>query len=452
MATPPPVRVGFVSLGCPKNLVDTEVMLGNLRRSGCELAGDADDCEVIVVNTCGFIEPARRESVDTILEMARRKTSGRCRRLVVAGCLVQRYHEELRREIPEIDAFVGLDQLDRIVEAVRLETACSGADPLTRIAGSARALYDHRWTRVLATRPHVAYLKIAEGCDHTCAFCAIPGMRGRMRSRSVESLRIEAERLAEGGVREVILIAQDTTDYGRDLGDGTDLAGLLRALEAVQGLEWIRILYAYPNRLTDRVLDAMRTLPKVCPYLDLPLQHADPGILRAMRRGGGRAIFHRLLAKIRRKVPGCAVRTTLLVGFPGETREAFEELRRFVEEERFDALGVFPYSHEEETPAHRLPDDVPRETKEERRGILMEIQAGISLERNRARIGQTIEVRVDAPAEGGPGMFFGRTARQAPDVDGRVVFTGPPLREGDLVPVRVEGAGPYDLTGAATPR
>ena len=260
-----PVRVGFVSLGCPKNLVDTEVMLGSLRASGYALSADVADSDVIVVNTCGFIEPAKRESINTILEMAEHKKRGRCRRLVVAGCLVQRYHRELRQEIPEIDAFVGLDELERIVEAVRLDRDSAAADPGAPISGMARALYDHRSARVLATRPHTAYLKIAEGCDHPCTFCAIPAMRGRMRSRTVESLRLEASALVAGGVKELILIAQDTTDYGRDLDDGADLPSLLRALESVAGLEWIRIHYAYPNRVTDQLLRAMAASSRVCP-------------------------------------------------------------------------------------------------------------------------------------------------------------------------------------------
>jgi ribosomal protein S12 methylthiotransferase len=442
-----PVRVGFVSLGCPKNLVDTEIMMGSLRASGFTLAREVSESDVIVVNTCGFIEPAKRESIDTILEMAEHKKKGPCRRLVVAGCLVQRYHRELREEIPEIDAFVGLDELDRIVQAVRLDLAATAADPGAAISGAARALYDHRSARVLATRPHIAYLKISEGCDHPCSFCAIPSMRGGMRSRSLESLRREGEELARRGVKELILIAQDSTDYGRDLGDGTDLPALLRELEPVSGIEWIRIHYAYPNRVTDRLLGAMAASGKTCRYLDIPLQHSDASILRAMKRGGSGAIFLRMIRKIRRVLPGCALRTTFIVGFPGESRTAFRNLCDFVREAQFDHLGAFTYSHEEGTGAHALPDRVPAPLKEERRARLMEIQSRISHQKNRARLRQLLPVRVDG-LETDTGMLLaGRTQFQSPDVDGRVLITGGVAAPGQLVPVRIEEAHPHDLVG-----
>ncbi len=282
MPPPEPVRVGFVSLGCPKNLVDTEVMLGNLRKAGFVLSGDAENCDVIVVNTCGFIDPARRESVNTILEMAEHKRKGRCRRLVVAGCMVQRYPRELREEIPEIDAFVGLDELEKIVQAVRPDGRASAAGPAVPAPGPARALYDHRSVRVLATPPHTAYLKISEGCNRPCSFCAIPSVRGRMRSRTPDSLRLEAEGLARRGVKELILVAQDSTDYGRDLAGGADLAALLRTLDRVPGIEWIRIHYAYPGRVTRDLLEAMAGSSRTCRYLDIPLQHSDKTILRAI--------------------------------------------------------------------------------------------------------------------------------------------------------------------------
>ncbi|HEV8336837.1 MAG TPA: 30S ribosomal protein S12 methylthiotransferase RimO [Candidatus Polarisedimenticolia bacterium] len=447
MPVPAPVRVGFVSLGCPKNLVDSEVMLGSLRGSGCELSADPADSDVIVVNTCGFIESAKRESIDTILEMAEHRKKGRCRRLVVAGCLVQRYHRELRDEIPEIDAFVGLDELDKIVQAVRGDLASAASDPAAAISGMARALYDHRAARVLATRPHLAYLKISEGCDHVCSFCAIPSMRGRMRSRSVASLRLEAEALARRGVKELILIAQDSTDYGADLGDGADLAGLLRTLDAVPGIEWIRIHYAYPNRVSDALLHAMAASPKVCRYLDIPLQHADPAILRSMRRGGGGAAHLRLIRKIRRILPGCALRTTFIVGFPGETRHSFRMLCDFVREARFEHAGVFAYSHEEGTAAFSRRDDVSAALKSRRRDRLMEIQAAIALEHNRARIGRLLPVRIDGLETETRMLLTGRTEFQSPDVDGRVLITDGVSAPGTLAPVRILEAHPYDLVG-----
>jgi len=451
MPLPPPIRVGFVSLGCPKNLVDTEVMLGKLQSSGFALSNDLADSDVIVVNTCGFIESAKQESIETILEMADQKRTGRCRRLVVAGCLVQRYRRELREEIPEIDAFIGLDELELIVEAVRLDIASAAADPAATTSGPARALYDHRATRVLTTRPHSAYLKISEGCDHPCAFCAIPSMRGRMRSRTLDSLRREAQDLAVRGVKELSLIAQDTTDYGRDLDDGTDLAALLRRLEGVEGLRWIRIHYAYPNRVTDRLLEAMAASRKVCHYLDLPLQHAEAGLLRAMKRGGSASIFTRLFGRIRSFLPDCSLRTTFIVGFPGETEAAFQELCAFVEEGWFDHVGVFPYSPEEGTTAYALRDGVPAEVKEERRARLLAIQSRVALARNRARVGQTLPVLVDGIEPDTRMLLVGRTAFQAPEVDGRVLITDGEAREGDMVPVRLQEAHPYDLVGCIVP-
>ena len=442
-----PPRVGFVSLGCPKNLVDTEIMLAHLRRAGCELSRDPGDADVIVINTCGFIEAARRESIDTILEMAEHKKTGRCRRLVVAGCLVQRYHAQLRAEIPEIDSFISLDELERIVEAVKTDLRARAADPATLISGAARALYDHTQPRALATLPHLAYLKIAEGCDHPCAFCAIPSMRGAMRSRSVDSLRIEAEDLAARGVKEIILIAQDTTDYGRDLADGTDLPRLLRSLEEVKALEWIRIHYAYPNRITPALLAAMADSRKVCRYLDIPLQHADAGILKAMKRGGSRRIFGEMVSGIREILPDCALRTTFIVGFPGESEAAFQELAGFLEETRFDHVGVFTYSHEEGTAAFALQDDVPAGLKEERRCRLMEMQARISWENHRSLLGRTLTTRVDGPDAGDADRLAGRLASQAPDVDARVLIVGAQARAGELVPVLIEQAHAYDLVG-----
>ena len=442
-----PLRVGVISLGCPKNLVDTEIMLGSLRLAGCQLSSDPSDSDVILVNTCGFIESAKRESIETILEMAAYKKTGRCRRLVVAGCLVQRHRQELRDEIPEIDTLIGLDELQRIVEAVRLDLASAAADPATERPGPARALYDHRSERVLTTLPHTAYLKISEGCDHPCAFCAIPAMRGKMRSRTLGSLVQEARNLAARGVKELVLIAQDTTDYGRDLEDGTDLPALLRELDILEGVEWIRIHYAYPNRVNDGLLRTMADSARVCHYLDIPLQHADADILRAMKRGGSRPIFNRLLDGIRRRLPDCALRTTFIVGFPGETEKAFQELCSFLREAEFDHAGVFTYSHEAGTAATSRADDVPTCLKEERRARLMEIQAGIALRHNQSRLGSILPVLVDGLEPDTRMLLQGRTSYQAPEVDGRVLITDGKAAVGDRVLVRMEEAHPYDLVG-----
>lgn len=437
----------MVSLGCPKNLVDSEVMLGTLRGRGFDLTPDPAEADVIVVNTCAFIEPARRESIATILEMAGYKTSGRCRRLVVAGCMVQRHHDEIRAEIPEIDALVGLNDIERIAEACALEAGSR----FEASRAAAHYLYTHDSARVLATPSHSAYVKISEGCDHTCSFCAIPSFRGLQRSRSIDSIVEEARRLAAAGVVEVNLIAQDTTDYGTDLRDGTDAAALLRALDAVVGVRWFRVLYAYPNRITDAFVDALGSCRRVARYLDMPLQHADGEMLRTMRRGGGRDSHLRLIDRLRRGVPGIALRTTFIVGFPGETDAQFGTLCRFVAEAEFDHVGVFTYSGEKGTAAAALPDDVPPEVKEERRAALMTLQEGIAARRNRALVGRTLDVLVEGPHPESDLMLQGRTESQAPEIDGRVILTDAPgpLRPGTFVPVRIDEAHAFDLVGAA---
>jgi ribosomal protein S12 methylthiotransferase len=439
------IKVGMVSLGCPKNLVDSEVMLGTLTGAGYALTRDPADADVIIVNTCTFIGPARRESIDTILEMAEHRRSGRCRRLVVAGCMVQQSQDELRREIPEIDALVGLNDVERIAEACALE---AGARFETSRA-AAEYLYSDRSPRLLATPGHSAYLKISEGCDHTCSFCAIPSFRGRQRSRGIESIVAEAARLAGGGCVELNLIAQDTTDYGSDRGDGASLARLLEALDRIEELRWIRVLYAYPNRITPDFIAALAGARRVARYLDLPLQHADAGMLRAMRRGGSGASHLRLIGSLRAAVPGIALRTTLIVGFPGETGPRFKALCRFVEEARFDHLGVFTYSEEKGTPAAALPDDVPPGVKEERRARIMEIQEGIASRRNASLVGATIEVLVDGPHEESDFLLCGRTEGQAPEIDGGVILTDSPrpLHPGEFVMVRIDEAHPHDLVG-----
>ena len=369
-------RVGFVSLGCPKNLVDSEVMLGLLTQQGYEITSEQESADVIVVNSCGFIDSAKEESVDTILEMARLKEEGRCKKLVVAGCLSQRYREEIQKEIPEIDFAFGPDDLGSILEAVRIQ----GDDPAPEF--SIDALYTSREVptipRILTTPPHMAYLKISEGCDHTCAFCAIPSFRGRFRSRSVADLLQEAERLADGGVREIVIVSQDTLAYGKDLGMTHGILHLLEGLLSVDGLAWIRLLYCYPNLLSEPIIQLIGSEKRLCNYFDIPYQHASPRVLERMRRGGGRAVFEQQVEQIRNLVPGAGLRTSFIVGFPGETESDFQELLQFVDSVRFDNLGVFIYSDEEGTFAEDLDCRVPRNLAVERRNVLMEKQSGIS--------------------------------------------------------------------------
>ena len=440
------IKVGLVSLGCPKNLVDSEVMLGTLEGKGFTLTPDPADADVIVVNTCTFIEPARRESIDTILEMAELKKTGRCRRLVVAGCMVQAHHDTLKKEIPEIDALVGLNDVERIAEACALEAGRK----FEASQEAAHYLYSERSPRRLATPGYSAYMKISEGCDHTCAFCAIPSFRGTQRSRPIASLVEEARRLAGGGTVELNLIAQDTTDYGTDLQDGTTAAGLLRALDEVDGLRWIRVLYAYPNRITPDFIAALAGGRRLARYLDLPLQHADAALLKAMRRGGDGDAHLRLLERLRQAIPEIALRTTFIVGFPGETETQFRTLVEFVRAARFDRVGAFTYSEEKGTHATALADDVPAEVKEERRARLMEAQSEVAEARHRRLVGTTIDVLVEGPHEESDLLLSGRSEGQAPEIDGSVILTDAPrvLFPGEFARVRIDEAHPHDLVGA----
>jgi len=434
----------MISLGCAKNLVDAEVMLGHLAERGVEITADPDLADVIVVNTCGFVEDAKRESVETILEVARRKAGG-LKRLVVAGCMVQRYGEELAAEIPEIDAFVGLDELEAAPEAVLGEL---GRDHLPDQRGALR-LYDHAAPRLLTTGGVFAYLKVAEGCDNPCAFCHIPRMRGSFRSRPVESLVTEARRLEAAGVREVVLVAQDTTRYGEDLGLGK--RGLRRLLEAVVAgteLPWIRFMYAYPATLDAGVFDLMAAEPRLAPYLDIPLQHASRRVLKAMKRGGDARSYRALIERARATVPGLAVRSTFIVGFPGEGEAEFAELEAFLEEVRFDHVGVFAYSWQEENPGAALGDPVPVRVKQHRLRALMKRQERISRENHRRLRGRVLRAVVEGTSSESELLLEGRLVTQAPEVDGRVLFTDGSAAVGDLVEVRVERAWAYDVTGA----
>jgi ribosomal protein S12 methylthiotransferase len=459
------MKVGFVSLGCPKNLVDGEVMLGMVREAGHEITADASTADVIVVNTCAFIDEAKEESVDAILEMARLKQDGRCRRLVVTGCLAERYRDELRREVPEIDAVLGTGEVPAIVDAVSgpaVGAAGVNGSPVTLFraredlapdADGPTYLYDASTPRWQTTPRHYAYVKVAEGCDYTCAFCIIPTLRGKYRSRDVDSIVLEAERLAAGGVRELLLISQDTTFFGIDRGERGALATLLRRLNRIDGLAWIRLLYLYPTTITDEVLDAMGESEKVCRYIDLPLQHASADVLRRMRRPGNRQAYDKLLARIQSRLPGASLRTTFIVGFPGETPQDFAELESFVRDTPFDHVGVFTYSHEEGTRAHALEDDVPARVKQARRRSLMQLQRRLVSARLKARKGERVRVMVDGPSPDSPLVLQGRLASQAPDIDAVVVLSDcdPSAHApGDLVDAVVTGHRGYDLVASVS--
>jgi ribosomal protein S12 methylthiotransferase len=465
----------MISLGCPKNLVDGEVMLGLAGQAGHEVTARAEDADVVVVNTCAFIDRAKQESVDAILEIAELKKSGSLKRLVVTGCLAERYRDELQAQIPEIDAVLGTGEVPRIVEAVTASrelapvpggrTAQAVPATLYRRRHDAHAplggrtelpsyLYDAETPRVLATPRHLAYVKVAEGCDYKCAFCIIPRLRGHYRSRPADSIVREAEALAARGVRELILISQDTTFYGIDRGEKGALASLLRRLDAVEGLTWIRLLYLYPTTIDDAMLDAMAECEKVVKYIDLPLQHASDAVLKRMKRPGTRQGYERLLDRVRRRVPGATLRTTVIVGFPGETDRDVDELAGFIEAVRFDHLGVFTYSHEEGTSAGALDDDVPSGLKRKRRDRLMALQKRIVRAAQRGRIGATVDVLVDGPSEEHELVLKGRLAGQAPEIDSQVFLTEcdpSTLPAGALVKAEIVGARDYDLLARPLP-
>jgi ribosomal protein S12 methylthiotransferase len=463
------MKIGMVSLGCPKNLVDSEVMLGLAREQGHQLTRDAADADVLIVNTCAFIDKAKQESIDTILEMAEHKKTGACRRLVVTGCLAERYRNELREQIPEIDAVLGTGDVPQIVRALGgssqdqdvpfargvIPLLRSNGEPIPSIARRPEPagelptyLYDASTPRLLATPRHYAYLKIAEGCDYKCAFCIIPTLRGHYRSRSHESVVAEAERLAAQGVKELLLISQDTTFYGIDRGERGALARLLRALNRIAGLEWIRMLYLYPTTITDDVLDAMAESEKVCKYVDLPLQHASDRILKRMKRPGTRAGYERLLDRIRQRVSGVTLRTTFIVGFPGETPDDYGDLQSFVESVRFDHVGVFTYSHEEGTSAHGLADDVPAAVKKQRQSGVMRLQRRIVEKAQRGRIGSQVRVLVDGPCLDHDLVLRGRLEGQAPDIDPQVYLTDcdpSTIDTGQFIQAEVVASRAYDL-------
>ncbi len=443
------MKIGFVSLGCPKNLVDSEVMMGALVARGHELTPHPGDADVLVVNTCSFIDPAKKESVDTILEMAEYKKTGRARKLIVAGCLVERYHGQIRKEMPEVDALVGTNDLERIV------ALCEGV-PEGDDAGAAPApvpyLYHDLTPRVLSTPRHFAYIKIAEGCDHPCTFCVIPQYRGAFRSRRFESVIAEATRLFQRGVREINLIGQDTTCYGEDLGLRDGLAALLERLAQIEaGHEtWIRFLYAYPNKVTQRLLDAMAAHRPLVKYIDMPLQHASARVLQRMKRGGSGEIFLRLIERIRRTIPGVAIRTSFIAGFPGETAADFDELCQFVEAARFDNMGVFIYSDEDSSRSYALDGKVDAHTKRSRQRRLMALQRKIARTRTHALVGAEVPVLVEGVSAETDLLWESRMSTQAPEIDGVTLINdveGAAPRPGEIRRLRITEAHDYDVVG-----
>ncbi len=469
-----PQKVSFVSLGCPKNLVDSEVMMGFVARAGAELSPRAEDADIIVVNTCSFIESAQQESVNTILEMAGLKTAGRAKKLVVAGCLVERFRDEIRQRIPEVDAVVGTGELQNILSATGVAPAVApNKSPLvvlsSRPEGDARAaqgrfsrgqwdgalsdlpnyLYDDETPRILATPKSTAYIKIAEGCDHPCTFCIIPQLRGQFRSRRFESVIAEAERLAQIGVREITLIGQDTTCYGEDFGLKDGLALLLEKLAQIEDLRWIRFLYAYPNKITGKLLETIATHEKLCSYMDVPLQHASASVLKRMKRGGGAEVFLRSIDKMRRAIPDVTLRTSFIVGFPGETEQEFAELCDFVREAQFDWMGTFSYSDQEGAGAFDLDDKLSLAEIEWRRKHLMGIQRQISKKKKKALVGQEFDLLLEGSSEETDLLMEGRTAMHAPEIDGKVFVNEFPAeaepQPGEFYRCQIVEAHDYDL-------
>ena len=439
--------VHLISLGCPKNTADSELMLGALVRAGFEVTMDPQQAQVLLVNTCAFIEPAKKESIDAILAAAEVKKNGAGKRLVVAGCLSQRYGSELREQFPEVDIFVGTGNFLDLPELLRRsERPELRPIPYT---GAAHLLPSAGAPRVRTGDPFSAYLKVSEGCDHRCAFCIIPKIRGRHESRAIDDLVEEARGLAASGVREINLIAQDLTAYGRDLEPPASLAALLYRLAPVDGIQWIRLLYCYPNFVTDELLAAIASLDKVVKYIDMPLQHADDAMLRAMKRERSADALRSLLGRVRAAIPEVALRTSFIVGFPGETDAAFATLVDFVREQQFDRVGVFTYSREENTAAYGLADQVPEAVKRRRRAELMEVAAEISLAKNRGLVGREIEVMVEGAAPGRATRLRARTSAQAPEIDGMVLLSGE-ADPGEIVRARIERASTYDLHGRIT--
>ncbi len=442
-------KIGFVSLGCPKNLVDSEVMLGTLARQGYSITAQKEDADVIVVNTCGFIDSAKKESIDTILEMAELKGQGKCKKLVVAGCLAERYRSEIRKEMPEIDFIFGPDELGRILEAVQLDSSAVLPDV------SIDALYSSKEVptipRILTTPPYMAYLKISEGCDHVCTFCAIPSFRGRFRSRTVADLAAESRRLAEQGVRELVIVSQDTMAYGKDIGLPNGITTLLGELVKIDGLKWVRFLYCYPNMVSDDLVRLVAAEERLCKYFDIPYQHASRSVLDRMKRGGNREIYERQIEGIRRLMPEVGLRTSFIAGFPGETENDFREVLTFARNVQFDNVGVFLYSDEEGTGAFGLHAKISRQTAARRRNQLMKEQAKISTNRLRAMVGRAVEVLLEGRSDESDLLLAGRMETQAPDIDGHVLINDVGEKQvtaGEFYQVEITDSLEYVLIGS----
>lgn len=444
------MKIGIVSLGCPKNLVDSETMLGLIHEEKYEITNDPSEAEIIIVNTCGFIESAKEESINTILQMAEYKKSGSCKYIIVTGCLSQRYAEELFSELPEVDAIAGVEVYDEIGSIIK--RVMNGERFIMLERSKPDVIYTSKETflpRILTTPSYTAYLKIAEGCDNCCSYCAIPKIRGPYRSKPMEQVLKEAKALADNGVKELIVVAQDTTRYGEDLPGGKLLlADLLKELNKIESLKWIRVMYCYPNNFTDELIETFASLDKVCKYVDLPLQHASNRLLASMNRYDTREEVETLLAKLRKRIPGIVIRTTFIVGFPGETDADFEELKEFVEQQRFENAGVFAYSQEEGTVAGAMPNQIPDEIKQERYHELMALQAQISEEIHKDTEGQTLEVLVEGIEEDGSGLHYGRSYREAPDIDGLVFIENPgDIKPGCFVKVNILQGFTYESVG-----
>ena len=444
------MKIGVVSLGCPKNLVDSETMLGLIHEENYEITNDPSEAEIIIVNTCGFIESAKEESINTILQMAEYKKSGRCKYIIVTGCLSQRYAEELFNELPEADAIAGVEVYDEIGSIIK--RVMNGERFIMLERSKPDVIYTSKETflpRILTTPSYTAYLKIAEGCDNCCSYCAIPKIRGPYRSKPMEQVLKEAKALAANGVKELIVVAQDTTRYGEDLPGGKLLlADLLKELNKIESFKWIRVMYCYPNNFTDELIETFASLDKVCKYVDLPLQHASNRLLASMNRYDTREEVETLLAKLRKRIPGIVIRTTFIVGFPGETDADFEELKEFVEQQRFENAGVFAYSQEEGTVAGAMPNQIPDEIKQERYHELMALQAQISEEIHKDTEGQTLEVLVEGIEEDGSGLHYGRSYREAPDIDGLVFIENPgDIKPGCFVKVNILQGFTYESVG-----
>lgn len=440
-------KFNIISLGCARNLVDSEVMAGILHKSNYEMVGEAEKADIVLVNTCGFIGAAKEESIDTILDVARLKEAGKIKKLVVAGCLSQRYPDEMAAELPEVDLFIGTGEVPRIAEILREHEANAAR---RQFIGVPSYIYDHATPRLRSTPSYSAFLKVSEGCDHKCAFCIIPQMRGPHRSRSIDSIIRETVELAQSGVKEINLIAQDLTAYGRDRKDGTSLEGLLRQMEKVAGIEWIRLLYAYPNFLDLSLLELIRDSEKICKYMDIPFQHVSKPLLQRMRRGKSGSAVREAVERLRRTIPGLTLRTSLIVGFPDESEADFKELLEFVEESQFERLGVFKYSEEEGTAATRMSGKISEEEKERRWQELMDLQAAISRTKNEALIGSIQRVMIDEVYSDSH-KATGRTQAHAPEVDGAVFVESleghAAICGGELMDVKITGALDYDLVG-----